>query len=66
MHVQAAMTVTIRYRGQFGHLDEFWPGRRFLVILETPGQFHYVVDWDALLHSSGAAFRAELRSLLCV
>ena len=30
----------MRYRGQFGHLDEFWPGRRFLVILETPGQLH--------------------------
>ena len=26
----------------------------------------HVVDWDALLHTSGAAFRAELRSLLCV
>ena len=30
----------MRYRGQFGHSDEFWPGRRFLVILETPRQLH--------------------------
>ena len=35
-------------RGQFGHLDEFCPGRRFLVILETPGQLRYISKDDAV------------------
>ena len=38
-------------RGQAGHLAEFCPGRRFLVILETPGQLASILQVNSTLES---------------